>query len=154
MQLNIKISKVGAKSTTYCAVTEPRHLEVLLTIHHHLPTPSLTWCCEFCPRPLHQPPARLEAVGHVEAPVRDDVVRDEHDGGVGQGVGGHAGGGRHPALPGEGQGPRAGATGHLGAHSVHWSHGLVCVDIPSPVREGSTLFWDHRGSILSNRAEI
>ena len=29
----------------------------------------------------------------------------------------------------------------------------VCVFIPSPVREGSTLFWDHRGSILSNRAE-
>ena len=28
-----------------------------------------------------------------------------------------------------------------------------CVFIPSPVREGSTLFGDHRGSILSNRAE-
>ena len=29
----------------------------------------------------------------------------------------------------------------------------LCVFIPSPVREGSTLFGDHRGSILSNRAE-
>ena len=29
----------------------------------------------------------------------------------------------------------------------------VCVFIPSPVREGSTLFGDHRGYILSNRAE-
>ena len=29
----------------------------------------------------------------------------------------------------------------------------VCVFIPSSVREGSTLLGDHRGSILSNRAE-
>ena len=29
----------------------------------------------------------------------------------------------------------------------------VCVLIPSPVRDGSTLFWDHRVSILSNRPE-
>ena len=28
--------------------------------------------------------------------------------------------------------------------------GVLCVFIPYPVREGSTLFGDHRGSILSN----
>ena len=30
---------------------------------------------------------------------------------------------------------------------------LSCDFIPSPVREDSTLFEDHRGSILANRAE-
>ena len=42
---------------------------------------------------------------------------------------------------------------HDGVKSYGNVKGCVCVFIPSPVREGSTLFGDHRGSILSKIVE-
>ena len=51
-----------------------------------------------------------------------------------------------------GNGPSAGAL-RLVCHGI-LPAAAMCVFIPSPVMEGSTLFGDHRGSIFSKRAKI